>query len=126
MDNSRGAPIPANRVTAGRQSRALGVASMMPLDTAEELRQALEEHGIKADVHDGYGLALVSVWVGLVVWSDGERFWWRTGWDARRRRFVYAWHPALDPRRAARRIAFRYANLRGNGSLPELIAESMS
>ncbi|MEV0233068.1 hypothetical protein [Nonomuraea sp. NPDC050786] len=31
--------------------------------------------GIPADVHDGYGLALVSVWVGLVVWCDGERYW---------------------------------------------------
>lgn len=51
---------------------------------AKELQEALETHGIASDVHDGYGLALVSVWVGLVVWCDGARFWWRTGWDARR------------------------------------------
>ncbi|MFC6578129.1 hypothetical protein [Planomonospora parontospora] len=81
---------------------------------AEDLREALEREGITADVHDGYGLALVSVWVGLIVWCDGERFWWRTGWDDRRQRFTYAWHPAADPVRAARRVAFRYTALRTN------------
>ncbi|WP_344918453.1 hypothetical protein [Streptosporangium oxazolinicum] len=34
---------------------------------AKELQEALETYGIASDVHDGYGLALVSVWVGLVV-----------------------------------------------------------
>ncbi|MER6174810.1 hypothetical protein [Streptosporangium sp. NPDC001681] len=97
-----------------------------PVRQAELLRTALERHGIATDVHDGYGLALVSVWVGLVVWCDGERFWWRTGWDARRRRFVYAWHPTTEPERAARRITFRYRELRETHPLSELIAESMS
>ncbi|SFK00481.1 hypothetical protein SAMN05216275_11589 [Streptosporangium canum] len=90
-----------------------------PCQTAEFLRKALEEQGIASDVHDGYGLALVSVWVGLVVWCDGERVWWRTGWDARRGRSVYAWHPANDPVRAARRVVFRYAELRETHRLPE-------
>ncbi|WP_326823861.1 hypothetical protein [Streptosporangium sp. NBC_01756] len=93
---------------------------------AEVLRVALEKYGIAANVHDGYGLALVSVWVGLVVWCDGDRFWWRTGWDARRRRFVYARHPATDPDRAARRVTFRYRELQETHPLSELIAESMS
>ncbi|MFI7052272.1 hypothetical protein ACIBLB_09455 [Streptosporangium canum] len=83
-----------------------------PVDAAEELRKALDRHEIPADVHAGHGLALVSVWIGLVVWCDGERFWWRTGWDDRRQRFTYAWHPAIDPARAARRLAFRYSDLR--------------
>ncbi|GAA2317360.1 hypothetical protein GCM10010149_82000 [Nonomuraea roseoviolacea subsp. roseoviolacea] len=90
---------------------------------AEFLRQALAQRGIEADVHDGYGLALVSVWVGLVVWCDGCRFWWRTGWDPRRKRAVYAWHPALEPGRAARRVALRYADLRANHPLSRTIAE---
>ncbi|TMR12371.1 hypothetical protein ETD86_32845 [Nonomuraea turkmeniaca] len=83
-----------------------------PCWSAGLLQEALRRDGIKADVHDGYGLALVSVWVGLVVWCDGGRFWWRTGWNAGRRRVIYAWHPAADPFRAARRIAMRYEELR--------------
>ncbi|MEV4183027.1 tyrosine-type recombinase/integrase [Streptosporangium canum] len=42
----------------------------------------------------------------------GDRFWWRTGWDDRRERFTYAWHPAIEPARTARRVAFRYRDLR--------------
>ncbi|WP_143590702.1 hypothetical protein [Thermoactinospora rubra] len=82
------------------------------------MRLALEKHHIRADVHDGYGLALVSVWVGLVVWCDGERFWWRSGWDDRRQRTVYAWHPACEPERAAHRIALRYRTLRADQPRP--------
>ncbi|MFC7646130.1 hypothetical protein ACFQX6_40235 [Streptosporangium lutulentum] len=90
----------------------MDLAALTPVDSAEELRAELERLDITADVHDGYGLALVSVWVGLVVWCKDDRYWWRTGWDARRQRFTYAWHPAIEPVRAARRIAFRYAELR--------------
>ncbi|GAA3447789.1 hypothetical protein [Planomonospora venezuelensis] len=89
---------------------------------AEELQTELERQGIAADVHDGYGLALVSVWVDLVVWSDGECYWWRTGWNTERRRTIYAWHPATDPVRAARRVARRYEDLRGTQPLPEWLA----
>ncbi|WP_431904850.1 hypothetical protein [Nonomuraea sp. bgisy101] len=82
--------------------------------------------GIVADAHDGYGLALVSVWVGLVVWCDGEWFWWRSGWDDRRKRVVYGRHPATEPSRAARRIAFRYAELQKRHPLSEVIADLAS
>ncbi|MEV6034620.1 hypothetical protein AB0L65_25925 [Nonomuraea sp. NPDC052116] len=61
---------------------------------ADELAEALGALGIPTDVHDGYGLTLVSVWIGLVVWCDGELFWWRSGWDERRKRVIYARHPA--------------------------------
>ena len=71
-------------------------------------------------------MALVSVWVGLVVWCDGERYWWRTGWDAQRKRALYAWHPAVEPVRAARRVAFRYADLCANHPLSEVIADVAS
>lgn len=90
--------------------------------SADLLREALQnEHGIRSDTHAGYDLALVSVWVGLVVWCDGEWYWWRAGWDDRRKRVLYGCHPALEPSRAARRIAFRYATLRDRHPLPEAI-----
>ncbi|MEV0622543.1 hypothetical protein AB0I81_55145 [Nonomuraea sp. NPDC050404] len=95
--------------------QAFGPGHMVSsLDTAEQLQRELSILGIPSDVHDGYGLALVSVWVGLVVWCDHERFWWRTGWDAGRKRAVYAWHPILEPARAARRVARRYADVRAS------------
>lgn len=82
------------------------------LEAARDMGKALEALGVPADFHDGYGLALVSVWVGLVVWCDGDRYWWRTGWDPQRKRVIYACHSALEPERAARLVAFRYAELR--------------
>lgn len=97
------------------------LVTMDPCQSAESLRRVLEEYGIASDVHDGYGLALVSVWVNLVVWSDGSNYWWRTGWSTERGRFTYAWHTALEPGRAARRIAFRYAELRRTHPLPVLM-----
>ncbi|MDR8407812.1 hypothetical protein MTP10_03560 [Nonomuraea sp. 3-1Str] len=107
---------------------AANFVSIHPGHSAELLRQALAAKGVAADVHDGYGLALVSVWVGLVVWCDGNHFWWRTGWNAGRRRVIYAWHPAIDPVRAAHRVAMRYADLRSThsatGPLAELLRET--
>jgi hypothetical protein len=84
------------------------------------------EHGIRADTHAGYDLALVSVWVGLVVWCDGECYWWRAGWDEPRRRVLYARHLAIEPSRAARRIAFRYADLRKQTPSAEVIGDPLS
>jgi hypothetical protein len=82
------------------------------LVAASWLRHHLEAHGITVSVNDGYGLAVVSVWADLFVWTDGVWFWWRTDWNPRRRRCRVVWHPANDPERAARRIAFRLAQLR--------------
>ncbi|WP_344493582.1 hypothetical protein [Nonomuraea monospora] len=95
---------------------------VLPLDAAEELQRELSHMGIPSDVHEGYGLALVSVWVGLVIWCDRERFWWRTGWDASRKRTIYAWHPVLEPMRAAHRVARRYTDVRASSSSPTLVA----
>ncbi|WP_433540711.1 hypothetical protein ACQP10_01145 [Streptosporangium sandarakinum] len=96
-----------------------------PVEAGEGLRGALHRLGIPADVIDGYGLAVVSVWAGLVVWSDGVRFWWQTGgWDERRRRAVYAWHSAMEPDRAARRVAFRYAELVRQRPLPQTLGQA--
>ncbi|MEV0619803.1 hypothetical protein AB0I81_41245 [Nonomuraea sp. NPDC050404] len=79
---------------------------------AAALADALAVQGVSAEVHDGYGVALVSVWAGLVVWCHGGRYWWRSAWDARRQRVIYAWHSSTEPARAAHRIALRYAQLR--------------
>lgn len=104
--------------SSSRQHRSAESVARSSSISADRLKQALKDLEIVVDTHDGYGLALVSVWVGLVVWCDGERFWWRSGWDERRSRVVYAWHPAAEPHRAARRIAARYAHLRERHPLP--------
>ncbi|GAA2290690.1 hypothetical protein GCM10010149_42230 [Nonomuraea roseoviolacea subsp. roseoviolacea] len=101
-------------------------SSTYATDAAERLRHFLQSQGIAADVHDGYELALVSVCVGLVVWCDGDRFWWRSGWDARRSRAVYAWHPAMEADRAAVRVARRYAQLREMHPVSETVATPMN
>jgi hypothetical protein len=94
---------------------------------AAALADALAAGGISTDVHDGYGLSLVSVWIGLVVWCDGEWYWWRAGWDDRRKRVLYARHTAGEPSRAARRIAFRLADLqRHHHLLSETICDLSS
>lgn len=81
-------------------------------EVAEQLQTALAGMGISADVHEGQGLALVSVWTGLVVWTDGLRYRWWTGRRSRTGRWLYAVHSALESDRAARRVAARYAELR--------------
>ncbi|WP_084959061.1 hypothetical protein [Thermoactinospora rubra] len=83
----------------------------------------LADQGIGVDVHDGYGLAVVSVRAGLLVWCNGDRFWWGSGWEERRKRPVYSWHPACEPDRAARRIAFRYRDLRATHPVPAVLQQ---
>ncbi|MBG0820578.1 hypothetical protein HS048_07505 [Planomonospora sp. ID91781] len=80
---------------------------------AELLRDELARHGVDADVHAGYGMALVSVWVELLVWTNGR--WFRWGCDASSAgngRRVYAFGPADDVATAARRILRRREELR--------------
>jgi hypothetical protein len=89
---------------------------------AAVLADALAVHGISTDVHDGYGLALVSVWAELVVWCHGGRYWWRSAWDARRQRVIYAWHSITEPAQAAHRVALRYAQLRESDTLSTPVA----
>lgn len=95
--------------------------------SAQRLRSELStQHGILSDVHNGYGLALVSVWVDLVVWCNGERFWWLSGWDERRHRPVYAWHSTVEIERAAHRIARRRQALLSDHPLSPAVAEFSS
>jgi hypothetical protein len=49
-------------------------------------------------------------------------YWWRTGWNPRRQRAIYAGHPFTQPTRAAHRVALRYTELRTTHPLSSLIA----
>lgn len=85
----------------------------MPSQAARQLRDELAALGIQADIHEGHGLALMSVWVGLVVWTDGWRYrWWSGRKSSRTGRWVYAFAPVDDPVATARRVALRYTELR--------------
>ncbi|WP_329088139.1 hypothetical protein [Streptosporangium sp. NBC_01469] len=91
----------------------------------QQLHAELESLGIISDVHHGHGAALLSVWVDLLVWSDGFHFrWWNGEHSARTGRRKYAAHPAENPATAARRIATRYADLRTTHPEPPLRALS--
>ncbi|MFD8564702.1 hypothetical protein ACFV1N_46190 [Streptosporangium canum] len=70
-------------------------------------------HGIIADVQPFLlnGEALISVWVGLVVHTDGCRFRWIVP-GSQRRRGKPLWTYARKPSRAAARLAVVYAGLR--------------
>lgn len=96
------------------------LASNAAVAVADQLQRELAVLGISTDVNDGYGLAVVSVWRGLIVWTNGDRFWWRTGWNRRHDRPVYAWLPTADARRTARRVAARYEELCGAAPKPPL------
>jgi len=106
---------------AGRRPQALTAA-----ECAERLRRELEQYDVAADVHEGFGLALVSVWVDLVVWTDGRWFRWRSGRTSTSGRPVYAFAPASDVVTAARRVAHRYGQLRQQYPPPPWLAGGSS
>ncbi|MFF0307025.1 hypothetical protein ACFYSC_06340 [Streptosporangium sp. NPDC004379] len=83
-----------------------------PRQYAELLQRELEQQGVVADVHVGHELALVSVWVGLVVWCNGDRFWWQAGWDEQCGRPAYASRPVSGVEEVARLVAVRCTELR--------------
>ncbi|MEV4249137.1 hypothetical protein AB0J63_37695 [Streptosporangium canum] len=90
-----------------------------PLNAAQRLCDELAALGVASDVHDGYGLALVSVWYGLVVWTDGLIFRWGTGeGPGRGRPGWHAFAPADDPVTTAQRVAGCYAELRRKHPCP--------
>ncbi|WP_146178204.1 hypothetical protein [Nonomuraea fuscirosea] len=109
-------PLLGERIAGGRhmtpEQETTRLAPITAVAVADRLQRELATHGITTDVNDGYGLAVVSVSRGLVVWTNGDLFWWCSGWNDRRDRPVYAWHPSADPQRAARRIAARVGDLR--------------
>ncbi|GGL19123.1 hypothetical protein Sme01_36240 [Sphaerisporangium melleum] len=92
--------------------RGLAPAPHPAIRAAYRLRAALEPHGIAADVNEGAGLALVSVWHDLVVWCGPCYLWWAGGVSPVTGRFTYRYTSADAPETAARRVAERYHQLR--------------
>ncbi|GHE30244.1 hypothetical protein GCM10017673_36130 [Streptosporangium violaceochromogenes] len=90
-----------------------GAVVITPVMAARRLQAELAALGVASDVHDGYGLALVSVRYELVVWTDGRVFRWRVGQEARHGAAgAYAFGPVQDPVTTAQRVAGRYVELR--------------
>lgn len=104
----------------------LATAKRSPaLVVAEQLRGELERLGVSADVHEGDGLALLSVRLHLAVWCErgpeGWRYRWWTGRVSQRTgRWIYTGCRALAVKTAAQRIAARYAELRRDSSSSSL------
>ncbi|MEV6868652.1 hypothetical protein AB0M44_47730 [Streptosporangium subroseum] len=79
---------------------------------AERLRIGLEDRGISVDVHEGHGVALVSVWTNLLVWTDGFAYRWWTGKTSQKTgRRLYRVHGVDEPATVARCVAQRYEEL---------------
>ncbi|MEV4164252.1 hypothetical protein [Nonomuraea dietziae] len=96
-------------VTAINPGKSPGSAAQ----AAEWLQGALADIGVRADVNLGDGVALVSVWVNLLVWTDGNAYsWWSGKVRSGSGRRIYAFNPATDPVTAARRVAARREELR--------------
>ncbi|MEV6984802.1 hypothetical protein AB0M95_26570 [Sphaerisporangium sp. NPDC051017] len=87
------------------------------------LARELERHGLCSEIHQGYGLALVSVWVDLVVWTDATCYIWWTGQFRPNGRRQLAYCAGNDPASAAARVAARYVELRRNHPHAQIIAD---
>ncbi|MEU4405519.1 hypothetical protein AB0F88_13400 [Streptosporangium sp. NPDC023963] len=80
---------------------------------AERLRIGLEHYGVVADVHQGHGVALLSVWTNLVVWTDGLAYrWWTGRISAKTGRRLYRVYGVDNPITVAHYVAQRYEELR--------------
>jgi hypothetical protein len=87
--------------------------------SAERLKLSLTDLQIAADVHEGQGIALVSVWLDLVVWTNGRWYrWWTGRMSQKTGRRLYADHSTENPVATARHIALRYRELRTSRPLP--------
>lgn len=93
--------------------------------SAERLKLSLGDLQIAADVHEGQGIALVSVWLNLIVWTNGRWYRWRTGRMSQRTgRRLYAVHSTENPVTTARHVALRYRELHTSRPLPAVPAEA--
>lgn len=80
---------------------------------AEQLRIGLERCGVAADIHEGHGVSLISVWTNLVVWTDGRAYrWWTGKISAKTGRRLYRVYGVDNPVTVARCVAQRYEELR--------------
>ena len=109
-----------------------GLAESPALHVANRLRDELALQGITADVHDGYGVALVLVWVDLVVWVecgiDGvwRYIWWTGRINPKTGRWVYTRCPFTGVSSVARLVGERYRELLERHPWSPVIAEVVS
>ncbi|MGJ6968855.1 hypothetical protein ACSDR0_43835 [Streptosporangium sp. G11] len=106
---------------------AVGGFSCQPswVASAERLKLSLGDLQIAADVHEGQGIALVSVWLDLIVWTNGRWYrWWTGRMSQKTRRRLYAVHSTENPVTTARHVALRYRELHTSHPLPALLAEA--
>ncbi|MEV0196293.1 hypothetical protein [Nonomuraea sp. NPDC050691] len=76
---------------------------------AEQLQTQLHAaHRIASEVRHGDGVALVLISTELVVWTDGDIWWWWTGHTTGRGRWIYARASTGNVATTARRVALRY------------------
>ncbi|MER5647900.1 hypothetical protein [Streptosporangium sp. NPDC002524] len=121
----------AEKQSDGRSGDARSGGRLSALCRAAELAALLNDvHGISADVHElRSGKAVVSVYYGLMAYTDGERFWW-TGPERGHSSGLLPFSET-EPGLAAERLAGHYATLRARpvvtllgGELP-LLADVM-
>lgn len=115
---------PMSRRGGGHASQAHTAApSTTARLRAEELVAELERgHGISADVHELHsGNAIVSVYRGLLAYTDGENFWWTSPELTRSGDHLLS--AALESAAAAERLAEHYAILRARPATSLLDSE---
>lgn len=93
------------------------ISSIDPAVTALKLQAELKEFGVTSDMNDGYRLAVVSVYRGLIVWTNGIHYWWYV--TQPNGQYMRCWHLTSDPYNAAKRIVRRYNDLRRRHSAPK-------
>ncbi|WP_326829105.1 hypothetical protein OIE13_31475 [Streptosporangium sp. NBC_01810] len=105
---SRRGGSPASQASAAAPSTTTpSPARLRAEELAAELNRA---HGIKADVHElRSSNAIISVYYGLLAYSDGENFWWTSPELDSGHHLLSA---AVDPAAAAERLAEHYEILR--------------
>lgn len=93
-----------------------------------EMKRHLATFGIHADINeDARDLAVLSVWVDLLVWTNGSRYWWWSGRFSTVRGYkVYSSGPVSDPISASRRVVARYAKLRAGHPLSDRLVELLT
>ncbi|MEU9887471.1 hypothetical protein [Sphaerisporangium sp. NPDC051011] len=102
--------IASKTITQARKSGHPTESVDIAFEAAETLQRKLAFFHISTDINVGKGVALISVWADLIVWTDGELgYWWWSGRYSSPGRKLYAWGPVLDPVSVARRVACRFA-----------------
>jgi len=90
--------------------------------TAQALCTALAERAVEGYLVPLGDRVAISLWHGLVAWTDGRMIWWQTPHPSSRGRRLttYAYAPAA----AADRLAIHYATVTGRSAGTSLPADT--